>query len=139
MTKLSGKKLYIILKVSVVQVFRQETVRTACLCCVMSGASLSWKAQIGREWNHLKACSLTSLAIDAVCRLRILQEFLPKHLHEFFFSCIPGLLITLWLGFKSMYPQREPSRSFMHITSSVRGYGISSACYCLGSHQLPLR
>lgn len=112
--------------------------RTACLCCVMLGASLSWKAQIGREWNHLKACSLTCLAIDAVCRLRILQEFLPKHLHEFFFfSCIPGLLITLWLSFKDMYPQREPSRSFMHITSSVRGYGITSATLLFGQSQAP--
>lgn len=107
MTKLSGKKLYIILKVSVVQVFRQETVRTACLCCVMSGASLSWKAQIGREWNHLKACSLTSLAIDAVCRLRILQEFLPKHLHEFFFSLYPRIAHNIVAGFQEyVSPER---------------------------------
>ena len=87
--KLSGEKQpFIIFTVSVVWVYRQGSVGIACLCSVMFGALLSWKAQTDWDWNHLKACSPSCLAIDAARRLRPLQDLLPEHLHVLS-SCSP--------------------------------------------------
>lgn len=137
--KLSGEKQpFIIFTVSVVWVYRQGPVGIACLCCVMFGALLSWKAQTDWDWNHLKACSPSCLAIDAARRLRPLQDLLPEYLHVLS-SCSPRLYVTLWLGSKGADPQRESqveASCILHLVSKV--LASLRPWNSLGSHRLLL-
>ena len=135
--KLSGvKQPFIMFTVSVVRVCRQGPVGTACLCCVMFGAPLSWKVPTDQDWNRLKACSLSCLAIDAVRRFRPLYDLLPEHLHVLS-SCSPETIHNIVAGFqRCKSKERKPSRSFLHVISSAKVLASLLPCGNLGSHQL---
>ena len=105
--KLRGEKqLFIIFTVSVVRVCRQGPVGTACFCCVMFGALLSWKVPTNQDWSCQKAVPshvwqlMLCIGLD-LCRTCCQNTYMC------FFHVAQKLFITLWLVSKGVHPKRE--------------------------------